>query len=87
MIIIIEIDHCRSCGAEIIWTETNTGKRMPVDADVTANGNIMLGLRANMPPLARVIPKQLVELLHAELTYLYESHFIRCPAKQWRARP
>lgn len=24
---------CRSCGAGILWVETTTGKRMPLDAD------------------------------------------------------
>lgn len=34
--------RCRSCNAEIIWAVTATGKRMPVDAAPSANGNIHL---------------------------------------------
>ena len=29
---------CRSCGAEIVWLQTNSGKRIPVDAETCPDG-------------------------------------------------
>ena len=37
-----ETNHCRSCGAPIIWAVTENGKRMPVDATPREDGNILL---------------------------------------------
>ncbi len=33
---------CRSCGAPVYWTETEKGKRMPVDREPGDDGNIVL---------------------------------------------
>ena len=33
---------CRSCGADVHWAITTGGKRMPVDAEPTPNGNLLL---------------------------------------------
>lgn len=33
---------CTSCGAEIVWTITEAGKRSPVDAVPAVNGNLRL---------------------------------------------
>jgi len=76
-------DKCRSCGADVVWTETTSGKRMPVDLEPTTEGNIILGLRHERPPVALVQTKQALELLKGEL--LYTSHFVTCPqSKKWR---
>lgn len=32
--------RCKSCGAPIIWCTTTSGKKMPVDAETSAEGNI-----------------------------------------------
>ncbi len=29
---------CRSCGAQIVWVKTNSGKNMPVDASTCPDG-------------------------------------------------
>lgn len=36
------VKTCRSCGAEIIWTVTRKGKKMPVDAETTQHGKFLL---------------------------------------------
>lgn len=54
---------CRSCGAEIVWAITKSGKRMPLDADpVTGLGVFVFdnGYAVDPPPLRR-------------------SHFATCP--------
>lgn len=33
--------ECRSCGAAIVWTETEKGARMPVDADSIKRGVVL----------------------------------------------
>lgn len=61
--------RCSSCGAEVIWTVTEAGKRMPVDA--TPVRKVMV-LKVNPqnpggPPLAKFVNQ-------------HESHFAHCPA-------
>lgn len=34
--------ECRSCQAPIIWVRTTAGRRMPLDAQPTAQGNVVL---------------------------------------------
>lgn len=69
------------CGALIIWT-TNvvTGKRMPVDAEPTEKGNVVL-VTGNDGPEARVLTRD--ELVRRPTTRgLYLSHFATCPNAQ-----
>jgi len=72
-------DQCRSCRAAIIWAETITGRRMPLDKTPTPEGNIVLGIRHQQPPLALVKTKQALVNLHAKGELLYTSHFVTCP--------
>jgi hypothetical protein len=69
--------HCRSCGAEIIWAKTKSGKAMPIDAKPSPNGNLVLrklaggrdchvGIFAVGPDAPHVEPR-------------YVSHFSTCP--------
>lgn len=64
---------CSSCGATIVWTRTQGGKRMPVDAEPAANGNIVLG--DGDPPAAIIVPPDERE---RALYPLYVSHFASC---------
>jgi hypothetical protein len=38
----MRISECRTCKAEIIWTVTTNGKKMPVDAEPDAAGTFVL---------------------------------------------
>ena len=71
--------RCGSCGAEVIWADTITGRRMPLDAKPTKDGNIILGTRHGQPPLALVQTAQTLERLKAKGERLYTSHFATCP--------
>lgn len=76
-----QVSACRSCGARIIWAETLTEKRMPVDAEPTPDGNVSLEPREGFAPLATVN----APLFAAGLR---KSHFATCPnAGQHRKRP
>lgn len=65
--------ECRSCGAEVIWVETEKGRRMPVDAESTEGGNIVL-----VDGVAKYVKA-------GEGTHV--SHFVTCPnAKSHRRK-
>ena len=57
---------CSSCGAAIVWAKTTKGKRMPVDAEPAAGGNINLDGFG----VARYVPAGKGH---------YKSHFATCP--------
>lgn len=77
----MKTDKCRSCGRPIIWTITSKGKRMPVDAEPSPDGNVALdegpdgAVRASVTgPAPGLIPEP-----------RYTSHFATCPeAARWR---
>ncbi|WP_431976152.1 hypothetical protein [Micromonospora haikouensis] len=75
-------EKCRSCPAEIIWAVTERGKRMPVDAEPAAGGNVQLveqhgQLTAVVVPAKRAFGR----------TTLRKSHLMTCPqANEWRRR-
>lgn len=56
---------CSSCGAAILWTETEQGRPMPVDATPTGKGIALIPL-ADGRTRSRVID-------------VYVSHFATCP--------
>lgn len=85
---------CRSCGAEIIWIKTFSGKKMPVDAAIVnffldpkgkelfvmENGAVVHGIKA-LPGEVHYYP--------GEVHYYpgHISHFATCPnADQHRRR-
>lgn len=74
-------EKCRTCQAQIVWTETDRGKDMPVDAEPGSNGNLALILDGKGRVRSRVIPPHLAFGRHD----LHLSHFAVCPqADKWR---
>jgi hypothetical protein len=75
---------CRSCGAEVIWTQTQrSGKRMPVDAEPVGGGKFILepGNDDDTPIAIFIGPRD------PYTGPRYESHFSTCPnASQHRQR-
>jgi hypothetical protein len=83
-------DRCQSCNAEIVWVETGTGRRMPLDPTVieilvgsgrtfivTDEGASVRGTPVDdaQPDLAPTFAKGRV------------SHYATCPqAKDWRGK-
>jgi len=60
---------------------------MPLDAEPTLEGNIILGLRQHLPPLALVQTKQSLARLQEKGELLYTSHFVTCPqSAKWRRK-
>jgi hypothetical protein len=63
--------HCSSCRAPMIWTVTENGRRMPVDAQKVIGGNINLAADpGGGPPRSIYVGPNLGE---------YVSHFSTCP--------
>jgi hypothetical protein len=74
------VADCRSCGAPVIWTVTERGKRMPVDAEPNPQGNIRLEQSTGDAPLTAVYMRERTASVE-----LYTSHFATCPqSRQWR---
>lgn len=78
--------QCNSCGAEILWCKTTSGKRMPLDSEPTKAGLFVIEGDPKIDadeeggPLARkASPGYWGEK--------YTSHFATCPdADRWRKR-
>ncbi len=71
--------QCRSCEALVIWAETASGKKMPLDAEPSEAGTfVYLGGKTRK---ANDEDKQLLRPRHT-------SHFATCPdAAQHRRHP
>lgn len=72
---------CGSCGAEVVWAVTTTGKRMPVDAAPVDGGNVLLSPASSpgQAPTATVVGKQVQPSLFGDDAPRYVSHFATCP--------
>lgn len=76
-----DLSKCRSCGASIVWcVSASTGKRAPIDAEASAEGNILIARDGRYLILA---PESAGE--HAGK--LHTNHFATCTsASQWRTK-
>jgi hypothetical protein len=72
-------EKCRSCGAPVVWCKTADGKRMPVDAGPTPDGNlIVFAASGEVRSVAAADRPTFAGQLH-------KSHFASCPqAGKWR---
>lgn len=74
-------DRCRSCDAAIIWARTAGGRAMPVDAEPSVDGNLIL-----VGDVAEHVSADQQSALF-DGGDRYTSHFSTCPqAKSWRKR-
>lgn len=72
---------CRSCGAKIIWCETDAGRRAPVDAHTDIEGPLVLWFKDGVQRashVASLTPAQLA-LFGSAGTFRHRSHFETCP--------
>jgi hypothetical protein len=77
---------CRSCGAPVLWITVHPGgRRMPVDAEPVAGGNLLVDLVARRG-LVLTADHLAVVLEETPDEPLYRSHFATCPdAILWRS--
>lgn len=65
---------CRSCGQTVLWVNTSNGRRMPLDAQPSPKGNLVIVGDVAYKAGPTDINKP-----------LYLSHFATCPqAGNWR---
>jgi|SRR6185436_782509 hypothetical protein len=77
--------HCASCQAPIIWTLTERGKRMPVNAEPVDGGNIRLDMRRPVHSFVVPVGEMFSEDIPGDDGLRYTSHFASCPeADLWR---
>ena len=67
-------DRCKACNAEIVWCQTESGGRMPVDAEPAGGGNIEIrGLTA-------IVLNKSQRSMADGIVPLHKSHFATCPS-------
>lgn len=71
------MSRCRSCGTEIKWAKTETGKSMPLDPTPVPDGNVEL-----VNGIAHVHGGADLEHAQATNTVLHKAHFATCPKYQ-----
>ena len=69
--------RCKSCGARIVWALTDGDKRMPVDAEPSARGNIKLVWIPSLNEYRAVVQRD-VKPDNVSKEPLYLSHFASC---------
>lgn len=69
---------CRNCSAVIVWAKTEAGKRMPLDAEPVADGNLVL--------LGGIARAATAEEKKAGWK-LYRPHWASCPQSDLWRRP
>ena len=82
------IGQCRSCRAPVIWARTEAGKRMPLDPEPTADGNVRPDIPNRYDGEGNVLVAVLGPLeREAHDGPLHVPHFATCPdADRWRRR-
>lgn len=82
------MSRCRSCGAEIRWARTATGRPMPLDAEPVADGNVAFTGRSVRDARGFAAPEVRVESqppMFDNDEPRYVAHFVTCPnADEWR---
>lgn len=77
-------DRCATCHAEIIWARTPRLQWMPVDAEPSPDGNVLLHWGAD----GLVHCRTLGTAQRFGRTDLRLSHFVGCPdSVKWRRHP
>src|ERR1700742_3888573 len=74
------VRNCLSCGQPIVWTRTFSGRTMPVDAEPSDGGTVLVEIRQGFVR-ASIVGQ------HGSDQPLRQSHFATCPdADTWRKR-
>jgi hypothetical protein len=83
------VTPCKSCRRPVIWCLTESGRLMPVDADRSHTGNLLVFELLSPPdkPYPRVKVAQDVEREYFAQWDLWVSHFATCPKAAQHRRP
>lgn len=74
---VMRATSCQSCGAPIKWVVTEAGRNMPIDAEPSEKGNLLL--------IDRYVRFVKTREREDRDVPLYISHFATCPdARAWK---
>lgn len=76
------MNNCRSCNADIRWVKMESGKRMPIDAQPSEQGNIVI---EGDWQIGRVLTKE--DLAQPATSPRFLSHFASCPHAVKHSKP
>jgi hypothetical protein len=78
-----ETAQCGSCEAPVIWSITEKGKRMPLNAEPSPSGRFrIVGTEINGTVHVHYVKNSELE---ANTSSLYDSHFASCPeSRDWK---
>jgi hypothetical protein len=77
-----EPSPCRSCGSLLLWVEWPSGKKMPVNARPSQDGDIVLALR---PSKRKLVAEHFRADIHQGRNR-YTSHVATCPHARMHRR-
>lgn len=78
--------RCSTCQARVIWATTQNGKRIPINPEPVAGGNIRLS-GGDLHPRAAVVDMSRDLFDETDDGARYVSHFVDCPqAAEHRAK-
>lgn len=74
--------RCNSCPAKVLWLVNDiTGKRAPIDAEPTANGNVLPNHEQGTYEIVAPVER------HKYAGRLHTSHFVSCPeGPAWKGK-
>ena len=80
------MSHCRSCGAEIVWATSPTGRAMPLNAKADPMGNVRV-FGASGARSAVVLAGEKLKRAQADGSLLFMPHHATCPdGPSWRTK-
>jgi hypothetical protein len=81
-------DRCTACDTPLIWAVTPAGKRAPITAEATENGNVLVLQPRNLTEkLAVTLSGDSLELARKHGLPLHLNHFADCIAADDFKRP
>lgn len=76
----LPIARCRSCQAEIVWTLTALGRKMPVDVETNLDGNVLVErVHGERTPRSTVFVPGALKPHDRPGRLQTTSHFSTCP--------
>lgn len=78
----LRVSSCDRCLASVIWTITESGERMSVDAEPVDDGNILLKIGRGVPAAKVVSNPSLFDEQSSAPRYV--SHVVVCPKARRR---
>ena len=81
---------CRSCGAEVLWAQSERGRAIPLDPEPSSRGTLVLEFGAERAPFDGIlehVPRVAVRARPGERLGQprYVNHTVSCPkAPAWR---